>query len=212
MPGDGHLSVSRFGGERIRPQTERSPLRSRLAAWPSLLMIIVAAVFGGWLVDLNDRYEGEVRFVDHTYPAGETVPLEDLQIRQIDLAAAENVDGLSSPGALVVILRFRVENHGTGPEGISHINLVDPAGYTFVSENSAPQVAAGFATTFDLAFLVDPDHLQGLQVQLDNSGIYTFADERTEIDLGIDEVRAAQLRESARGLVVESRADEVEGL
>lgn len=181
--------------------------RERLQSWPVAVVAALALVVAGWLaqVDASDQFD-EDTFVDHHGELGEPTPVGDLDVVVTEVLSARSLGNSEEPAVtsgLHLVVRVYVRNvHGSDVTGVNSADLRAEGHRIFTPVTSAAAAPGpGTQDWVDLAFVVDPERLEGLQLRLWRTEGISGSRPRAVVDLGIDEARANELRENPVAMV-----------
>lgn len=184
-----------------RPAVVTHPVRSRMAAAIVALACIVVAAVG---LKLS---EPDPAFVDTKTVVGRTIDLNGGEFTVTKIRAASNLELQFDETAKTSNLFLVVTAQLAAPRlktSLGSAKLIQ-GGLTYsdyTSQILSP--AAGYVSTADLIFEVDPSRLTGLQLQIAQGEIIHGIEARGVIDLGITKANAVRLQ-AGRGQTAKVR-------
>lgn len=138
---------------------------------------------------------------------GQTITLAggDLTVDKVEVGTALSTrDEVSARTAgMFVVVQVRWANPDSSEKvSIGAAQLVTP-GRTYIaySSNSIVTASPGFETTVDFRFEVDPTQIDGLTLEMWDSGIITAYEDRARVQLGITRDNADAWRAAAKDRV-----------
>ena len=177
--------------------------RDRIIA---VLLAVVCVVVTGIAVEASDKFN-DLKAVT-TVQVGEPAELNGgtITVTKVE-AATELGDGseydpkfLTTKGMfLVLTIRYAVpgKESSVGAIGGLPIQAGDMTYNAFGDVKLSVQ--AGFVGTGTMTYEVDPDHIAGAYIRLQNKEMFYVTSQTVQVDLGIGEANAAQWYRSAKG-------------
>lgn len=211
------MSIRRAGASALiapRPPTTRppttGPLSTRVTAIVVAIAVIAAAAALTRLSDPEAVRQETVRGV-----AGQPVQLNDGPVTVTEVRVGNRLEGTTevyeTPGMFVVV-RVQVDASEATTHTLSAAALrserrrYEPYG-TF-----GVRVPPGFRTSTDVAFEVDPTHIEDLTLELGTREFVSGYSQRARVHLGISADNAAGWAAAARDRVVEQQDDDTRAL
>jgi hypothetical protein len=169
-----------------------------------VIIALACVVVAGIGVNVTQNISGEVI---RTGDVHQSLRLDNAIVRVTDVRVGTAMVGQSDDdryktGGMIVAVTVRVEAPGTkytvgGDDGVSL--QADGRTYSAFGLNTFITAEAGFASTGDLLFEVDPNHIAGAYLELYHSEFIHVTPQKVHIRLGITEQNAAQWVAAAKG-------------
>lgn len=190
--------------DHVEEPPRSEPARTRSNRLASMIIALACVVVAGIGVHITDNISPDVvRTVNVNQPAR----LDGAIITVADVRAGTSVttgsdDHFSSKG-MILAITVRLEAPGQqsligGLSGGITLYAGDRT-YAAFGPNTSLSADAGFATTGDLLFEVDPRHIDGAYLELYRAEIFYSVPQKLHIRLGITRRNAAQWADAAKG-------------
>ncbi|MBO0813318.1 MAG: hypothetical protein J2P23_14915 [Microlunatus sp.] len=189
---------------------------SRSHRLASVIIALACIVVAGIAVHITDGISGDVvRTVDVKQPArldGAIITATGVRVgTRVDLG---NDQSYTSKG-MILAVTFRVEAPGQKYTigGLDGVTLhTDDHSYSVFGPNTSITADAGFASTGDMLFEVDPRHIAGAYLEVYQKEIIFVVPQKLHIRLGITDQNADQWAAAAKGRTITTGAAESEPL
>lgn len=189
----------------IQQQAPATPARqpgSRTNRLASVIIALACIVVAGIAVHVTDNISGDVvRTVDVKQSARlDNAIVTVTGVRAGQAIITDSDDSFTSKG-MILAVTVRVEAPGeqytVGPTGVS-VHTSDRS-YSSFGTNNSIRAEAGFVSTGELLFEVDPRHIDGAYLELYRSEILRVVPDKLHVRLGITRKNAADWAASAKG-------------
>ncbi|QGN34512.1 hypothetical protein [Microlunatus sp. Gsoil 973] len=168
----------------------------------SVIIALACIVVAGIAVHVTDGISGEVvRTVDVNHPAGLDNAIVTVTGVRAGQAISTDSDETFTSKGMILAVTVRVEAPGQkytlgGLSGIS-LHTADRT-YSVFGPNTSVTAEAGFVSTGELLFEVDPRHIAGAYVELYRQEIFYVVPAKLRVRLGITRTNADRWAASAR--------------
>lgn len=189
----------------IKQEAPAAPARqpgSRTNRLASVIIALACIVVAGIAVHVTDNVSGDVvRTVDVKQSARlDNAIVTVTGVRAGQAIITDSDDSFTSKG-MILAVTVRVEAPGqqytVGPSGVS-LHTSDRS-YSSFGTNNSIRAEAGFVSTGELLFEVDPRHIDGAYLELYRSEVLRVVPDKLHVRLGITRKNAADWAASAKG-------------
>jgi hypothetical protein len=184
----------------------------RVVSWVVAIALVALAGVGLRLSEAGAQADAQIV----SGVLGQPVKVNDGEITVTEVrvgTALKSFGDVDRTPSMFVLVRTRASATGSRDLNLSESVLTNgDVTYDSFSFYSGVQAAAGFRSTSDLVFEVDPARIDNLALELSNLEIVSGYQQHVRIYLGITPGNAAQWRSAAQGQVLVTEESTSEGI